>query len=63
MKLKANILDEKAIKRSLIRISHEIIEKNKGIEEEHLFNAMDMAIIFIVGVFSYFLGCSYCLSF
>lgn len=33
MKLKANILDEKAIKRSLIRISHEIIEKNKGVEE------------------------------
>ena len=29
-KLKANLLDEKAIKRSLIRISHEIIEKNKG---------------------------------
>lgn len=33
MKLKANILDEKAIKRSLIRISHEIIERNKGVEE------------------------------
>lgn len=33
MKLKANLLDEKAIKRSLIRISHEIIEKNKGIED------------------------------
>lgn len=32
MKLKANLLDEKAIKRSLIRISHEIIEKNKGVE-------------------------------
>lgn len=32
MKLKANILDEKAIKRSLIRISHEIIERNKGVE-------------------------------
>ncbi|MBS4804719.1 MAG: bifunctional pyr operon transcriptional regulator/uracil phosphoribosyltransferase PyrR, partial [Clostridium sp.] len=31
--LKANLLDEKAIKRSLIRISHEIIEKNKGIED------------------------------
>jgi pyrimidine operon attenuation protein / uracil phosphoribosyltransferase len=30
MKLKANLLDEKAIKRTLIRISHEIIEKNKG---------------------------------
>ena len=32
MKLKANLLDENAIRRSLIRISHEIIEKNKGIE-------------------------------
>ncbi|PRR82938.1 bifunctional pyr operon transcriptional regulator/uracil phosphoribosyltransferase PyrR [Clostridium vincentii] len=32
MKLKANLLDEKAIKRSLIRISHEIIERNKGVE-------------------------------
>ena len=32
MKLKANLLDDKAIKRTLIRISHEIIEKNKGIE-------------------------------
>ena len=33
MKLKANLLDENAIRRSLIRISHEIIEKNKGIED------------------------------
>ncbi|MEG1004119.1 bifunctional pyr operon transcriptional regulator/uracil phosphoribosyltransferase PyrR [Clostridium sp.] len=33
MKLKANLLDDKAIKRSLIRISHEIIEKNKGVED------------------------------
>ena len=32
MKLKANLLDEKAIKRSLIRISHEIIERNKGVD-------------------------------
>ena len=32
MRLKANLLDEKAIKRSLIRISHEIIERNKGVE-------------------------------
>ncbi len=29
---KAQILDEKGIKRSLTRIAHEIIEKNKGIE-------------------------------
>ncbi len=33
MELKANILDEQAIKRTLIRISHEIIERNKGIED------------------------------
>ncbi|WP_024615013.1 bifunctional pyr operon transcriptional regulator/uracil phosphoribosyltransferase PyrR [Clostridium sp. Ade.TY] len=33
MQLKANLLDDKAIKRSLIRISHEIIEKNKGVED------------------------------
>ena len=32
MKLKANLLDANAVRRSLIRISHEIIEKNKGIE-------------------------------
>ena len=30
---KANILDEQAIKRALTRIAHEIIERNKGIEE------------------------------
>lgn len=33
MKLKAVLLDEKAINRTLIRISHEIIERNKGIED------------------------------
>lgn len=33
MKLKANLLDDKAIKRTLIRISHEIIERNKGVED------------------------------
>ena len=33
MNLKANLLDDKAIKRSLIRISHEIIERNKGVED------------------------------
>ncbi|WP_062197789.1 bifunctional pyr operon transcriptional regulator/uracil phosphoribosyltransferase PyrR [Massilibacterium senegalense] len=32
MKQKAVIMDEKAIGRALTRISHEIIEKNKGIE-------------------------------
>ena len=33
MKLKAILFDEKAVARSLIRISHEIIEKNKGVED------------------------------
>lgn len=33
MKLKAILLDEKAINRTLIRISHEIIERNKGIDD------------------------------
>ncbi|MFO7887529.1 MAG: bifunctional pyr operon transcriptional regulator/uracil phosphoribosyltransferase PyrR [Eubacteriales bacterium] len=33
MKTKAIILDEKAIGRALKRISHEIIEKNKGVED------------------------------
>ena len=33
MNLKANLLDDKAVRRSLIRISHEIIEKNKGVDE------------------------------
>ena len=30
MKIKATLLDKSAIKRTLVRISHEIIEKNKG---------------------------------
>lgn len=33
MELKAALLDENAIRRSLVRISHEIIEKNKGVED------------------------------
>lgn len=33
MEEKARIMDEKAIDRTLIRISHEIIEKNKGVED------------------------------
>ncbi|CDM68749.1 Bifunctional protein PyrR [Clostridium bornimense] len=33
MNLKAELLDEKAIGRTLKRISHEIIEKNKGTED------------------------------
>ena len=32
MEFKAEIMDEAAIKRSLIRIAHEIIEKNKGLK-------------------------------
>lgn len=32
MEIKANILDEKAISRAITRISHEIIEKNKGVD-------------------------------
>lgn len=33
MILKAGLLDEKAINRTLIRISHEIIERNKGVDD------------------------------
>ncbi len=33
MKLKTEIMDEKALDRAMTRISHEIIEKNKGIED------------------------------
>jgi pyrimidine operon attenuation protein / uracil phosphoribosyltransferase len=33
MQLKSVLLDEKAIQRTLLRIAHEIIEKNKGIED------------------------------
>lgn len=33
MNLKANLLDEKAMGRTLVRISHEIIERNKGVED------------------------------
>lgn len=33
MKLKSLLLDDKSIQRSLTRIAHEIIEKNKGVED------------------------------
>lgn len=33
MRIKTEIMDEKALDRALTRISHEIIEKNKGIED------------------------------
>ena len=33
MELKAIILDEKALNRSITRISHEIIERNKGVKD------------------------------
>lgn len=37
---KAEIMDEKAIDRALIRISHEIVERNKGIENLVLIGIM-----------------------
>lgn len=33
MKLKAKLMDEAAMKRALMRISHEIVEKNKGADD------------------------------
>ena len=33
MEFKASLMDEKAIERALVRISHEIVEKNKGTED------------------------------
>ena len=33
MHLKASLLDQNAIRRALTRLSHEIIEKNKGVED------------------------------
>lgn len=33
LKLKTTLLDEKAVRRAMIRISHEIVEKNKGAED------------------------------
>lgn len=33
MEFKAGLLDEKAIERALVRIAHEIVEKNKGVED------------------------------
>lgn len=33
MKLKTEIMDEKALDRALTRISHEIIERNKGVDD------------------------------
>lgn len=32
MKLKAQIMDEAALNRALMRIAHEITEKNKGVD-------------------------------
>lgn len=40
MNLKAVILDEKGLQRTLTRISHEIIEKNKGVENVLLVGIM-----------------------
>ena len=36
MRLKAQIMDEAALGRALMRISHEIVEKNKGVENVQL---------------------------
>ena len=36
MKLKSQIMDDAAIRRALMRISHEITEKNKGVENLRL---------------------------
>ena len=33
MKLKARLMDEAAMSRALMRISHEITEKNKGVDK------------------------------
>ena len=33
MKIKASIMDEKAISRAITRIANEIIEKNKGVKD------------------------------
>ena len=33
MEFKAALLDEKAIERALVRIAHEIVEKNKGVQD------------------------------
>ncbi|MFZ5966304.1 MAG: bifunctional pyr operon transcriptional regulator/uracil phosphoribosyltransferase PyrR [Bacillota bacterium] len=33
MKIKAQIMDENAIQRAITRIAHEILEKNKGVED------------------------------
>ena len=41
MNLKAILLDEKALNRTLIRVSHEIIERNKGVEDLVLLELKD----------------------
>ncbi len=40
MKFKAKIMDEKAMNRSMKRLAHEIIEKNKGVEHVALFGIL-----------------------
>ncbi len=37
MRLKAELMDEPAVRRSLVRITHEIIERNRGVEDIVLF--------------------------
>ena len=36
MKLKAQIMDEKSLRRAIVRLSHEIVERNKGAENLQL---------------------------
>lgn len=36
MQIKANLLDEQAIARALTRIAHEIVERNKGVDDIYL---------------------------
>ena len=44
MEFKAEIMDEAAVNRALIRIAHEIIEKNKGTENLHLIGIKNRGI-------------------
>lgn len=45
MQIKANIMDETAISRALSRISHEIIEKNQGIENVYLIGIQRRGVV------------------
>jgi len=45
MRIKTEIMDEKALDRALTRISHEILEKNKGIEDVVLLGIRTRGVI------------------